>query len=169
MLLSACLIMRSTLTGQVLLVVTESNDAHLMLTCCLSVYRHSEVMRHFVISIHDTFVTVYVQTVARELATAQGKRATAGSELRQIASQAEQDSQELRQARMLIARLQAQTTSEAEHESQQLKLAQHDLSQARLELDRAVHEMGIVQSQLSSAQQTAQRAQVHKFTIQHLY
>ncbi len=111
---------------------------------------------------------MYVQTVARELATAQSKLATAGSELRQIASQAEQDSQELRQARMLIARLQAQTTSEAEHESQQLKLAQHDLSQARLELDRALHELGIVQSQLSSAQQTAQRAQVHRplFTIQ---
>ena len=106
--------------------------------------------------------------MARELATAQRKLATAGSELSQIASQAEQDSQELRQARKLIARLQAQTTSEAERESQQLKLAQHDLSQARLELDCAVHELGIVQSQLSSAQQTAQRAQVHRFTVQRL-
>ena len=141
-----------------------------MLTCCLCVciVVYSEVMKHVVIFIHNTFVAVSMQTLARELATAQGKLATAGSELRQIASQAQQDSQELRQARMLIAQLQAQTTSEAEHESQQLKLAQHDLSQARLELDRAVHELGIVQSRLSSAQQTSQRAQVHGLTIRHL-
>lgn len=135
-----------------------------MLSYCLSVCTLvlSEMMKHVDIFICNTFVAVYVQTVARELATAQGKLATAGSELRQIASQAEQDSQELRQARMLIARLQAQSTSEAEHESQQLKLAQHDLSQARLELDRAVHDLGIVQGQLGSSQQTAHRAQVHR-------
>lgn len=102
---------------------------------------------------------IAVQAVARELATAQGKLNAAGGKLRQIASQAEHDSEELRQARILIAQLQAQQKSQAERDSQ-LEVAQDDLSHAKLELQRAQHELGTLQSQLAASQQAAQRARV---------
>lgn len=101
-----------------------------------------------------------MQTVARDLATAQGRLATAGSELKQIALQAEHDSEELRQARMLIAQLQVQRSTAAERDSEQLSMAQRDMRQARFELDQARQELTVVQRQLTTSQQTTQQEQV---------
>lgn len=101
-----------------------------------------------------------MQTVAEDLATAQGKLATAGSELKQIAAQAEHDSQELRQARTLIAQLQAWRSSAEEHDSQQLSMAQRDLRRAQADLEQARQELTLLQTHMSFQQQKAQQEKV---------
>lgn len=101
-----------------------------------------------------------LQTVARDLATAQGRLTTASSELKQIAAQAERDSQELRQARVLIAQLQAQRCSADEHDSEELSMAQRDMHKAQADLDQARHELSMLQTQLAASQQTAQQDKV---------
>ena len=101
-----------------------------------------------------------MQTVAQDLATAQGRLAKAGSELKQIALQAEHDSEELKRARTLIAQLQAQHSSAAEHDSQQLSMAQHEVRQAKADLDQARQDLTLVQKQLRDSQLTAQSEQV---------
>ena len=102
----------------------------------------------------------FLQTVAQDLATAQGRLAAAGSELKQIASQAEHDSEELKRARTLIAQLQAQSSSAAEHDSQQLSMAQCDLRQAKADLEQARQSLTLLQKQLSASQVAAQSEQV---------
>ena len=101
-----------------------------------------------------------LQAVAQDLSTAQGKLATAGSELKQIALQAEQDSEGLKQARALITELQAQRTSASEHASGQLSVAQRDLRQAQADLKQARQDLALVQTQLSASQLTTRQEQV---------
>ena len=101
-----------------------------------------------------------MQTVARDLATAQGRLATASSELKHIAAQAERDSQELRQARVHIPQLQAQRSAAAEHDSEELNMAQRDLHTAQADLDQARHELSLLQTQMTVNQQTAQQDKV---------
>lgn len=101
-----------------------------------------------------------MQTVARDLATAQGRLATASSELNQIEAQAEHDSQELRQARTLIAELQARRSSADAHDSEELSMAQRDLHRAQADLEQARHELSLLQTQLNAGQQTAQQDKV---------
>ena len=106
-----------------------------------------------------------VQTVARDLVTAQGRLATASSELKQIAAQAEHESQELRQARMLIVQLQAQRSSAEDHDSEQLSMAQRDLRRAQDDLDQARQELSLLQTQMTASQQKAQQEQVTCFKV----
>lgn len=101
-----------------------------------------------------------MQTVAHDLATAQGRLAKASSELNQIAAQAEHDSQELRQARTLIAELQAHRSSADAHDSEELSMAQRDLHRAQADLEQARHELSLLQTQLNADQQRAQQDKV---------
>ena len=100
-----------------------------------------------------------IQTVARDLAAAQDRLTAAGTELKQIASQAEHDSQQLKQARALIAQLQADGSTNADHNAQ-LQLAQKEMTQAQRDLQKAQHELSSVQAQLSASQKAEKVAQV---------
>ena len=97
--------------------------------------------------------------VARDLAAAQDRLTASGSELKLIATQAEQDSQQLKQARALIAQLEAEGSTTAEHHAQ-LQLAQKELTQARLDLQKAQHELAAVQTKLIASQKAEKVAQV---------
>ena len=95
-----------------------------------------------------------IQAVARDLAAAQAKLATAGDELHQIRSQAAHDSQQLAQARQHVAQLQTQLTTQAEHDTKQLQQAQSNLETAKAELRQ-------IQTELLAIQKAAKQAEVN--------
>ena len=66
---------------------------------------------------------------------------------------------------MLIAQLQALRSSAEEHDSEQLSLAQRDLRRAQADLEQARQALTLLQTQMSSDQQTAQQQKVTPVTI----
>ena len=122
--------------------------------------RHRALVDHASdICSHFLTTCCVMQTVARDLAAAQDRLTAAGSELKQIASQAEQDTQQLKQARALIAQLQSDSSANADHHAQ-LQLAQKEMTQAQYDLQKAQRELSSVQAQLSASQKAEKAAQV---------